>query len=69
MKSFNQLLKERIKLYFKQKYNLDLFDETANEYLNSLADMFGVFAESGEKKPPDVPLQRAGGGDPPASPT
>lgn len=67
MKSFNQLLIERIQKYFKEKYDLDISDEIANEYLNSLADIFAVFAESGGDKPPDDPLKRADGGDPPDS--
>jgi hypothetical protein len=36
MKSFNKLLIERIQAYFKKKYGLDIPDEMANEYLDSL---------------------------------
>ena len=46
MKSFSQLLVERIQAYFKRKYSMDISDETAEEYLHSLGGMFAVFAES-----------------------
>lgn len=67
MKSFNQLLVERVKSYFKKNHNLELSDETANEYLSSLAGLFAVLAESGGGKTPPDPLERSGGGDRPAS--
>jgi hypothetical protein len=57
MKSFNQLLVDRIKAYFRKNYDLELDDETANEYLGSLAGMFAVLAET-----------ESGGGQPPAEP-
>jgi len=54
MKSFSDLLVERIQKYFKRKYGLDISDETANEYLFTLGGMFAVFAESeGDRPPPD----------------
>jgi hypothetical protein len=66
MKSFNELLIERIKSYFQKNYGVDISDETAEEYLHSLAGMFAVFAESEGGKPPPDPLERTGGGDHPA---
>ena len=52
---FNQLLIIRIQLYFKKKYGLDISLETANEYLDSLAGVFAVFAESeGGLAPPEL---------------
>lgn len=67
MKSFNQLLIIRIQTYFKKKYNIDISDETAEEYLHSLAGMFAVFAESGGGMPPPDAINGSGGGDHPAS--
>ena len=65
MKSFNELLVIRIKAYYKKNYSLDLDDETANEYLSSLAGMFAVLAESGSGVAPPDPLMRSGGDDHP----
>ena len=65
MKSFNQLLVERVKAYFQKNHNVELSDETAIEYLHSLAGLFAVLAESG-RKPPE-PLERSGGDDHTAS--
>jgi hypothetical protein len=67
MQSFSQLLIERIQKYFKRKYDLDISDETANEYLHTLGGMFAVFAESEGKPPPDS-LYGNGRGQPPRSP-
>lgn len=61
MKSFNQLLIERIQAYFKKEYSLDISDEKAEEYLHTLADMFAVFAEIGRGDPPDALESEAGG--------
>lgn len=47
MKQFSQLLVERIQSYFKEKYDLDLPDETAQEYLNSYASLYIIFAKVG----------------------
>ncbi|MCX6752066.1 MAG: hypothetical protein NTZ87_01005 [Candidatus Nomurabacteria bacterium] len=63
MQSFSQLLVERIQKYFKQKYNLDISDGTANEYLHTLGGMFAVFAESDGGKPPPDPIMGTGGGN------
>ena len=57
MKSFNELLIMRVKAYFFKNYGLELDDETANEYLGSLAGMFAILAET-----------ESGGGQPPAEP-
>ena len=65
MQSFNQLLIQRIQLYFKKRYELDVSDEEAEEYLKSLAGMFAVFAESGSGKPPPDPIKGSGGGNRP----
>jgi len=64
MKSFSDLLVERIKKYFKRIYGLDISDETANEYLHTLGGMFAVFAESEGGKPPPDPIMGTGGGNP-----
>jgi len=67
MQSFNQLLIIRIQKYFKRKYQLDISDDTANEYLNSLGGVFAVFAESeGGLAPPSL-LEEDGGDKLPAS--
>ena len=49
MKQFSQLLVERIQAYFKEKYDLDVPDETAQEYLNSFASLYIVFAKVGQR--------------------
>jgi hypothetical protein len=53
VKQFSQLLVERIQKYFKDKYDLDLPEETAQEYLNSYASLYIVFAKVGQKKRSD----------------
>ena len=53
MKKFSQLLVERIQTYFKEKYDLDLPDETAQEYLNSYASLYIIFAKVGQKERSD----------------
>ncbi len=49
MKKFSQLLVERIQAYFKEKYDLDLPEETAQEYLNSYASLYIIFAKVVQK--------------------
>ena len=49
MKQFSQLLVERIQAYFKEKYDLDLPEETAQEYLNSYASLYIVFSKVGRR--------------------
>ncbi len=58
MKKFSQLLVERIQAYFKEKYDLDLPDETAQEYLNSYASLYIIFTKVGQKgrSSPDTDL-------------
>lgn len=62
MKKFSQLLVERIQTYFKKNYDLDLPDEVAQEYLNSYASLYIVFAKVGQKRTaPDTDLSVRGG--------
>ena len=49
MKQFSQLLVERIQKYFKEKYDLDIPDDTAQEYLNSFASLYIVFSKVGQR--------------------
>ena len=49
MKKFSQLLVERIQKYFKEKYDLDLPEETAQEYLNSYASLYIIFTKVGQR--------------------
>ena len=49
MKKFSQLLVEKSK-YFKEKYDLDLPDDTAQEYLNSYASLYIIFAKVDQKE-------------------
>lgn len=67
MKSFGQLLVERIKNYFRKKYGIDLTDEQADEALDSLAGLIAVLSESGGGLSPPETLKRSGGADHPAS--
>lgn len=60
MHSVNQLLVERLKAYFKKYYGLELSDETAEEYLESLAGLIAVIAESGGGKSPPATLVATG---------
>lgn len=63
MKKFSQLLVERIQEYFKEKYDLNLSEETAQEYLNSYASLYIVFAKVGQKgrTVPETDLSVRGG--------
>lgn len=63
MKSFNQLLISRIQSYFKKRYELELSNEAAEEYLNSLAGMIAVLTER-RGAPSADPLQGTDEGDP-----
>jgi len=45
MHSFSQLLEQRVIEYFKRKHSLDISPATAQEYLNSFAELFLTFAE------------------------
>jgi len=44
MPNFSQTLIDRLKAYYASR-NVELSDETANEYLASMADLYGVMAE------------------------
>jgi len=45
---FSQNLRERIKKYFLKRHSLIISDEQADEYLDSLADLFMVFSSMRE---------------------
>jgi len=45
MTSFNQLLVDRLIKYFKEKYDLVISPEVAQEYLNSMADVYASYIE------------------------
>jgi hypothetical protein len=45
MTSFNQLLVDRLIKYFKEKHNVIVSPETAQEHLNSMADLYASFIE------------------------
>jgi hypothetical protein len=45
MTSFNQELVERVTEYFREKHGVVISPETAQEYLNSMADLYGLFIE------------------------
>lgn len=50
MVKFSQLLITRIQSYLKERYDTEISIETAEEYLNSMADLYGCFIEFLEKK-------------------
>ena len=45
MYGFNQDLIARVTKYFHERYQHDISPETAEEYLNSMADLYGCFIE------------------------
>jgi hypothetical protein len=45
MTSFNRELIERVIKYFKEKKGVVISIETAEEYLNSMADLYASFIE------------------------
>lgn len=47
---FNRELIERIKLYSLSKQGEEISDETAEEYLNALADFYEAFSELVQNK-------------------
>ncbi len=57
MKSFNQLLIERIQEYFKKKKGILISEEKAEEYLHSMADLYEIFRDlsGGTSDPPETP--------------
>ena len=42
---YNKELLERITIYFKKGYNIDISEESASEYLDSLAGLYESFIE------------------------
>ena len=52
MHSFSQLLEQRVVEYFKRKHGLDISPATAQEYLNSFAELFLTYAEIEARKRP-----------------
>jgi len=58
MGSFNQALIARTIKYFKERCGQDISPETAEEYLNSMADLYGCFIEflESDKKEEIKPL-------------
>ena len=55
MQQFSQLLEQRVVDYFKHKYGLEISPATAQEYLNSFAELFLTCAEVNERKRPVQP--------------
>ena len=43
---FSKDLVLKIQRYWKEKYNEEITEDTANQYLSSLADLFGCFERS-----------------------
>jgi hypothetical protein len=51
---FSQELIERTVRYYKERHNVEISEDTANEYLHSFADLYLSFAElAGAKKKDD----------------
>lgn len=46
MSKFSPQLKERIIQYFHKRNGIDLSDEQAEQYLNSLADLYLVLSDA-----------------------
>jgi len=63
--AYSPKLVERIIKYFKEKKHIEISEETANEYLNSLADLFLAFNRRNGKATPK-PLEGLGGALPDA---
>lgn len=57
MKSFNDLLIERVQQYFKKKCGVEISAEKAEEYLHSFADLYEIFTglSGGTSDPPETP--------------
>jgi hypothetical protein len=56
MKYSEDLIKD-IQDYYKKKCNVDLNEETANEYLDSFADLYRCFKESIRQGFKGVPIE------------
>ena len=60
---FSQNLIDRITRYFKIRCDIDISPETAVEYLNSTADLYGSLVDCmGTTAPEAHPLERGGDG-------
>jgi len=44
--SYSEPLRQRLIVYFKQKYGLDITNDQANEYLDSLANLYSWFEKT-----------------------
>ena len=55
MQQFSQLLEQRVVDYFKRKYGLEISPATAQEYLNSFAELFLTCAQVNERERPVQP--------------
>ena len=55
MQQFSQLLEQRVVDYFKHKYGLEISPATAQEYLNSFAELFLTCAKVNERERPVPP--------------
>ncbi len=57
MKSFNQLLIERVQQYFLKRCGVHISEEEAEEYLHSFADLYEIFTglSGGTSDPPETP--------------
>ena len=40
---YSEQLREELKTYLKERYDLVIFDEEADQYLEEMADLFEVF--------------------------
>jgi hypothetical protein len=47
---FSKELVLRLQNYFREKYNLEVAEDTANEWLDSLAGLYGCFVETIKQK-------------------
>lgn len=50
MFQYSDELKQRLKTYFKEKYILDITDGQADEYLDSLANLYAWFEKHSTNK-------------------
>lgn len=44
--NYSEPLRQRLITYFKQKYGLDITNDQANEYLDSLTKLYGWFEKT-----------------------
>jgi chromosome condensin MukBEF complex kleisin-like MukF subunit len=50
--AFSQELRDRLKAYFQERHALTVSDEEADFYLDSLADVYGLFEKLPDGEPP-----------------